>query len=76
MVHFPTSNGRSKSITSRGTAGRLDAQRDKGRDRKLRRVGWQVDRVTDVELEQSFDATIDELVELVDDRRNESRRAA
>ena len=56
--------------------GRLDAQRDKGRDRKLRRVGWQVDRVTDVELEQSFDATIDELVELVDDRRNESRRAA
>ena len=27
--------------------GRSDAQRDKGRDRHLRRVGWQIDRVTD-----------------------------
>lgn len=49
--------------------GRIDAQRDKGRDRKLRRIGWQVDRVTDVELGERFDATIDELVELVEIRR-------
>jgi very-short-patch-repair endonuclease len=45
--------------------GRLDAQRDKGRDRGLRRVGWQVDRVTDLELRERFDATIAELVELI-----------
>ena len=49
--------------------GRLDAQRDKGRDRKLRRIGWQVDRVTDIELKEHFDATIRELVELVALRR-------
>jgi very-short-patch-repair endonuclease len=49
--------------------GRLDAQRDKGRDRKLRRIGWQVDRVTDVELKENFEATIAELVELVMLRR-------
>lgn len=51
--------------------GRLDAQRDKGRDRKLRRVRWQVDRVTDVELAEHFDATIDELVDLITFRRLE-----
>ena len=45
--------------------GRLDAQRDKGRDRQLRRVGWHVDRVTDAELAQHFDATINELVDLI-----------
>jgi very-short-patch-repair endonuclease len=49
--------------------GRSDAQRDKGRDRQLRRIGWQVDRVTDQELREAFDATIDEVVELVDHRR-------
>lgn len=48
--------------------GRLDAQRDKGRDRKLRRVGWQVDRVTDVELREQFDATIFELIEILTHR--------
>ncbi len=52
--------------------GRLDAQRDKGRDRQLRRIAWQVDRVTDVELKQHFDRTIHELVELVDLRRREA----
>ena len=31
--------------------GRFDAQRDKSRDRNARRIGWQVDRVTDLELE-------------------------
>lgn len=51
--------------------GRLDAQRDKGRDRQLRRVGWQVDRVTDVELAERFSATIDELVDLVSLRRRD-----
>lgn len=45
--------------------GRLDAQRDKGRDRGLRRVGWQVDRVTDIEIEEQFATTINELLELI-----------
>ncbi|MEO6654019.1 MAG: type IV toxin-antitoxin system AbiEi family antitoxin domain-containing protein [Ilumatobacteraceae bacterium] len=45
--------------------GRIDAQRDKARDRALRRVGWQVDRVTDVELEHHFEATIHELLEII-----------
>jgi very-short-patch-repair endonuclease len=45
--------------------GRLDAQRDKGRDRGLRRVGWQVDRVTDIEIEAHFPETINELVDLI-----------
>jgi very-short-patch-repair endonuclease len=49
--------------------GRLDAQRDKGRDRQLRRINWQVDRVTDVELRERFERTIRELVELVMLRR-------
>lgn len=44
--------------------GRLDAQRDKARDRQARRIGWQVDRVTDQELDEAFDATLDELAEL------------
>lgn len=49
--------------------GRLDAQRDKSRDRALRRVGWQVDRVTDVELNQHFERTIHELVQIVQSLR-------
>ncbi|MGA9275711.1 hypothetical protein [Ilumatobacter sp.] len=44
--------------------GRLDAQRDKSRDRGLRRIGWQVERVTDQELRTSFAAVIAELVDL------------
>lgn len=51
--------------------GRLDAQRDKGRDRKLRRVGWHVDRVTDVEVRESFESTIAELLDLIALRRRE-----
>ncbi len=43
-------------------AGRIEAQRDKVRDRGLRRLGWQTDRVTDYELDDDFDATISELV--------------
>ncbi len=44
--------------------GRFDAQRDKGRDRGARRLGWQIDRVTDLELREDFDGAIAELVEL------------
>ena len=44
--------------------GRADAQRDKGRDRNLRRIDWHVDRVTDQELCDDFAGTIAELVEL------------
>ena len=44
--------------------GRLDAQRDKGRDRQARWIDWQVDRVTDHELRDDFQATIGELVDL------------
>ena len=44
--------------------GRLDAQRDKSRDRRARAIGWQVDRVTDQELATDFDATIADLVDL------------
>lgn len=51
--------------------GRLDAQADKGRDRQMRRIGWQVDRVTDQELADGFTRVIDELVELVEIRRGE-----
>jgi very-short-patch-repair endonuclease len=43
--------------------GRADAQRDKSRDRGLRRIGWQVERVTDQELRTDFSATIDELAD-------------
>ena len=55
--------------------GRLDAQRDKGRDRQLRRLGWQVDRVTDQEVRDDFAGVIAELVDLVDLRRRELRAA-
>jgi very-short-patch-repair endonuclease len=44
--------------------GRFDAQRDKGRDRNARRVGWQVDRVTDQECADNFAAVIAELADL------------
>lgn len=49
--------------------GRTDAQRDKTRDRGLRRLGWQVDRVSDQELADDFAGTIAELVELYQHRR-------
>ena len=45
--------------------GRLDAQNDKARDRQARRVGWQVDRVTDADVRDSLPATVAELVELI-----------
>ncbi len=51
--------------------GRFDSQRDKARDRQARRIGWQVDRVTDQELRDSFDACMDEVAELFRLRRSE-----
>ena len=50
-------------------AGRQEAQQDKVRDRGLRRIDWQVDRVTDYELDDDFDGTIDELVGIHRHRR-------
>ena len=44
--------------------GRLDAQRDKTRDRNARLIGWEVERVTDQELMHDFDGVIDQLVAL------------
>lgn len=44
--------------------GRLDAQADKARDRSARLAGWQVERVTDRELADRFDAVVAELVAL------------
>jgi hypothetical protein len=44
--------------------GRLKAQQDKGRDRALRKLGWQVDRVTDRELADDFAGAIRDLLEL------------
>ena len=44
--------------------GRLKAQQDKGRDRALRMLGWQVDRGTDRELADDFAGVIRDLGEL------------
>lgn len=44
--------------------GRIEVERDKARDRGLRRIGWQVERVTDQELRENFAGTIREVVEL------------
>ena len=55
--------------------GRFDAQRDKARDRNARRVGWQVDRVTDLELAEDFHAAIDDLADLWTMRRHEQLAA-
>lgn len=44
--------------------GRLDAQYDKRRDRAARLAGWQVERVTDLELADGFTVVIDQLVAL------------
>lgn len=44
--------------------GRFDAQYDKGRDRKLRKIRWQVERITDAELRDDFSGTVAEVVEM------------
>ncbi len=56
-------------------AGRQEAQQDKVRDRGLRRLGWQVDRVTDYELDDNFDATINELADIHRQRKATFRAA-
>jgi hypothetical protein len=55
--------------------GRFEAQRDKARDRGARRIGWQVDRVTDQELDENFRGAIDELVDLWSQRCQEVRNS-
>ena len=44
--------------------GRFEAQADKTRDRGARRIGWQIDRITDQECREHFDRSIRELVDL------------
>jgi very-short-patch-repair endonuclease len=44
--------------------GRFEAQADKARDRGARRIGWQIDRITDQECREHFDRSIRELVDL------------
>lgn len=56
--------------------GRIDAQRDKQRDRELRLVGWQIDRVTDEEIDLRLAAVTRELVALWRQRLGHVRRAA
>ena len=50
--------------------GRLDAQRDKQRDRRARLVGWQIERVTDQDAMDDLPGTIDELIRLHTARRS------
>ena len=54
--------------------GRLDTQRDKTRDRQARLLGWEVERVTDQELAEDFNGTIDQIVALY--RRRQATFAA
>jgi very-short-patch-repair endonuclease len=51
--------------------GRFDAQYDKERDRLLRKIGWQVERVTDQELHDDFSGTISGVVEMYQLRKSE-----
>jgi very-short-patch-repair endonuclease len=44
--------------------GRFDAQYDKGRDRLLRKIGWQVERITDQEVREDLTGTIAGVVEM------------
>jgi hypothetical protein len=53
--------------------GRVEAQRDKRRDRRALQMGWLVTRVTDEDLELDFDGVI---AEVVDIHRQHSRRRA
>ncbi len=68
MIHFDAADPDIKwgieidHVTWHG--GRFDAQYDKTRDRAARRLGWQVDRVTDQECRTDLAAVVRELVEL------------
>jgi hypothetical protein len=44
--------------------GRFETQADKARDRGARRIGWQIDRISDQECREHFDRSIRELVDL------------
>ena len=44
--------------------GRLDAQRDKRRDRELTRQGWTMSRVTDEDIDRRLHETVGQLVEI------------
>lgn len=44
--------------------GRLDAQRDKRRDRELTRLGWTLSRVTDEDIERRLTETVHQLVDI------------
>jgi very-short-patch-repair endonuclease len=46
--------------------GRLDAQRDKRRDRELTRLGWTSTRVTDADIEERFEATVGDVLAIVE----------
>lgn len=68
MIHFDAADPDIKwgleidHVTWHG--GRFDAQYDKTRDRGARRLGWQVDRVTDQECKTDLAGVARELVEL------------
>jgi very-short-patch-repair endonuclease len=49
--------------------GRLDVERDKQRDRDLARLGWQVVRVTDGDVEHRLAATVDDVIAIAGRRR-------
>jgi very-short-patch-repair endonuclease len=55
--------------------GRLDTQRDKGRDRELMRVGWTVARVTDDDISRRLETTTRQLVDIANTLTRRSQRA-
>jgi very-short-patch-repair endonuclease len=44
--------------------GRLDAQRDKRRDRQLARLGWTVVRVTDDDVTRRLDEAVQHIIDI------------
>lgn len=56
--------------------GRLDAQRDKARDRSLMRLGWITPRVTDDDIRLRLAATTDQLVAIARGRQRQRPPAA
>lgn len=49
--------------------GRLDSTYDKWRDRQVRLLGWEVDRVTDTDIHRQRETTVRDLVRLYEQRR-------
>ncbi|MEM9039077.1 MAG: type IV toxin-antitoxin system AbiEi family antitoxin domain-containing protein [Actinomycetota bacterium] len=56
--------------------GRIDAARDKGRDRRARQLGWQIERVDDQEWRRDRSRVIAELVDLYEARGGRRRLTA